>query len=51
VVWRPRTSDAFGSPVTLGAFQGAAPNAACDSLYYSAPGTAGGLDLFVATRQ
>jgi hypothetical protein len=51
VAWRPRTSESFGAPVTLGAFKGAAPNAACDKLYYSAPGTAGGMDLFVAARQ
>jgi len=48
---RPRTTQPFGPPVTLGALRGAAPNAACDALYYSAPGTAGGLDLFVAARQ
>jgi len=35
----------------LGGLRGATPNAACDSLYYSAAGDAGGLDLFVATRR
>jgi hypothetical protein len=48
--WRPFTSQPFDHFETLGALKGAAPNAACDKLYYSAPGSAGGLDLFVAPR-
>jgi hypothetical protein len=52
VAWRPTATTAFDHFETLGAsFRGAVPNATCDKLYYSAAGTAGGLDLFVATRQ
>jgi hypothetical protein len=51
VAWRARTTDPFGAPVLLSGLRDAVPNVTCDKLYYSAPGTAGGLDLFVATRR
>jgi hypothetical protein len=51
--WRsPASASSFGHVETLGSgFRGAAPNQACDTLYYSASGDAGGLDLYVSTRQ
>jgi hypothetical protein len=49
--WRLSSSTALEHIETLGGLRGATPNAACDNLYYSAAGDAGGLDLFVATRR
>jgi hypothetical protein len=49
--WRPRTTEPFAAPATLTGMRQAVPNGACTRLYYSAPGSAGGLDLFVATSE
>jgi hypothetical protein len=49
--WRPFTSQPFNHFETLANIRAAAPNATCTKLYYSAPGSTGGLDLFVAPRQ
>jgi hypothetical protein len=47
-LWVDDSTGVFGSVVDLGALTSAAPNQACDRLYYSAEG-AGSVDLFVAS--
>jgi hypothetical protein len=47
-LWVDDSTGVFGSVVDLGALTSAAPNQACDRLYYSAQGT-GSVDLFVAS--
>lgn len=47
-LWVDDSTGVFGSVVDLGALTSAAPNQACDRLYYSAQG-AGSVDLFVAS--
>ncbi|MGC4091795.1 MAG: hypothetical protein QM756_28710 [Polyangiaceae bacterium] len=48
--FRPFVSVVFDHSAALGNRSRATPNAACDRLYYSAPGTQG-IDLFVEKRQ
>lgn len=49
VLWVDDSTDVFGSVVDLGALTSAAPNQACDRLYYSSAQGTGSVDLFVAS--
>jgi hypothetical protein len=48
---RAAPGETFDRHASLGDRRGAAPNLACDRLYYSAPGPDGDTDLFVATAE